>query len=162
MNFVIPYVEGMLQEATATLPAEFVRIEEGDESFYPSLLIDLWESGESFTVVEQDVEPLSGFLAEFDGCPWEWDVCSPTNRPGLAWLGCVRFRSALTRRHPSAMRTAQEIGDDGAPCGTPYGTYRPEWVCTSRVGHKGAHSDDRGRAFNESGLLDPRSVPSTS
>ncbi|MES1975758.1 MAG: hypothetical protein V4472_25145 [Pseudomonadota bacterium] len=113
---VVPYVEGILAPETVAAVgdgARFVLIDPADDGAYSALLTDLWAKGADWSLLEQDVVPPYGWRAEFAACPWPWCVLEPKLRPGVAWLGCVRFRSELMAEHPDAMAEAQAICDDG-------------------------------------------------
>ncbi len=121
-------------ETVAALPAhaETVELSAGDDGAYPRLLAALWASGADWCVVEQDVVVTPTTLTDLDACPFPWCVAPPHGRPGLAWLGAVRFRSALMAEHPDAMREAMSIADDGAPAGSCAAcTSRPMTTCPS-------------------------------
>jgi hypothetical protein len=119
---VVPYVEGRLHPATAAAARAAGgvpwRLDPADDTAYALLLSCLWSSGEGFTVLEEDVEPPPRWTAAFDACPSGWCCRSPRLRPGLAWLGCVRFRPEFCAEHPTAMVEAMSIEDDGAPAWT--------------------------------------------
>jgi hypothetical protein len=116
---VVPHVEGMLNPlTTAAVQAEapkarFVLLDHDDDGAYPRLLNDLWADREDFILVEQDVEPPEGWLAEFDACPNLWCIRGPKGQPGVDWMGCVRFRRKLLKRHYRAAWEAMSIADDG-------------------------------------------------
>lgn len=115
----VPYVEGMLNVLThiavsAEAPkASFVLLDHQDDTAYPRLLADLWAEEEDFALVEQDVEPPEGWLQEFDECDQPWCIRGPKGRPGLDWMGCVRYRRKLMKKHPDLAWRAMSISDDG-------------------------------------------------
>lgn len=97
---VVPFVEGMLTEATwlavmleESVPA-MIRME--DDGAYWRMLSGLFTMGEPFVVVEQDVVPWPGAIAALEACkePWCAHSYSPIEdlRTGCAPLGCSKFR----------------------------------------------------------------------
>lgn len=88
--------------------AERHRIEPTDRAGYWRLLAAVWRQGETFVVVEHDMEPRPDMLAEFDACPRPW--CSAPYlgepKPGRPRplithaLGCTRFRGEFMQRDP--------------------------------------------------------------
>jgi hypothetical protein len=118
---VVPYVHGMLRWETVDALEEWagVLFHEVDEyDGYARLLIDLWEAGEAFAIVEQDVAVPPGWLVEFDACPHPWCTRAPEARPGLDWLGCARFAAPLLADHPTLMAAA--LADTSADGDEPY------------------------------------------
>lgn len=121
-DLVIPWVAGMLHDRTvyavAGVAHRKVQLDPDDVGGYARLLCDLWEAGEDWAVLEQDVEPPPLFLAGFDSCPQPWCIHSPERLAGSAWLGCVRFRGELCRSVPGLMRAA--LGDNIADGDVPF------------------------------------------
>ena len=120
---VVPYVPGMLQPATVEslgdLPGvRYSEIDPDDDAGYSRVLIALWEAGESFVIVEQDVAPPPGWFYEMDACPNRWCTRPPAGRIGLDWLGCARFSAPLLAEHPTIMADAMALTDDGDTPGT--------------------------------------------
>lgn len=119
MRLVVPHVAGILRDEcrdsvlAGTPHAELIELDPEDDSAYPTLLVNLWAAGDDVTICEQDVVPPVGWLTEFDACPWTWCIYEPLLRPGVSWLGAVRFRAELMAVHPTAMVEAQAISDDG-------------------------------------------------
>ena len=119
MRVVVPYVDGMLHLQTceavrAGAPrSEFVRLDPADDAAYARLLCGLWAAREDFAIVEHDVVPPDGWLAEIEACAGLWCLRGPLGRPGLDWLGCVRFRAEVMEAHPDLMAEALSISDDG-------------------------------------------------
>lgn len=115
-RLVVPYVATMLRPETVASVgpyAEFIELDPADPAAYPRLLYGLWEAAEDVVIVEQDVEVPSSFLDDFAACRNEWCVLDPADRPGLAWMGCVRFRAALMVRFPDVVAWSQAVDDDG-------------------------------------------------
>lgn len=114
MRFVCPYVEGMLRHETEVALRAHARdliewrlLPADDVSAYGKLIAELWESGDSFAIIEQDIRVRADIVDGFLSCPepycaypysWMTDV-------GPA-LGCTRFRAELTRDYPTAAEEA--------------------------------------------------------
>ena len=137
MRIVYPFTEeGYTPESWESLVDEGNRIEAvnvgGSDSVYGELLVELWEKGETFLVVEHDIILPAGIVAEYKACDEEW--CSspyayfdmPVTTSG-GGLGCTKFSSGLMARWPTMMRRAMEIPYTGhAPwhwCGCDWRTY---------------------------------------
>lgn len=74
---------------------------------YGELLERLWDAGETFCLIEHDIEIGPSTLYDFRACnygycgaPYAW-----TTNVGVA-LGCVRFRDSFIAQHPLAVRKA--------------------------------------------------------
>lgn len=90
--------------------AEVVKVE-GDYG-YGNLVADLWESGQSFLLVEQDVLLTQAVRDSLERC--ERPYCSaPYNlRDGRGLgvsLGCVRFAGVLTENYPGVATPWREV-----------------------------------------------------
>ncbi len=111
MRVIYPFVT-RFSEALAALegwPVEEIDVSSDGEGYY-RLWADLWASGDTFVVIEQDIVAPPGMLQSFEDCPEEWCAAiywMPWGGFG-AWFGAVRFRGSLTRRHPSL---PDEIGE---------------------------------------------------
>lgn len=70
---------------------------------YWTLLDRMWSAGQSFVVIEHDIELRSDVLPGFAACDQPWCV-HPYTGPGrkllTAALGCVRFTDALIEAEP--------------------------------------------------------------
>ena len=89
----------------------------GGDSAYWGLFDSLWNTGETFCVVEHDVVVRSDTLNELDECPSDW--CSflvPYVGVEYAGLGCAKFTADLIARVPDALaRVAENEGDEHHP-----------------------------------------------
>lgn len=99
MKVVMPVVEYPI--AAPLDDAEVVKVD-GDYG-YGNLVADLWEAGEDFLLVEQDVLVTPAVRDELAACP-ELYCAAPYNLCdgrglGVA-LGCVRFKGELTQNYP--------------------------------------------------------------
>lgn len=109
---VVPFVAGMLRVATVDAvldyggPARFERLDPRDPYGYARLFARLWDAGEGFTIVEQDVVPPPGALAALACCSGLW--CGhrlPCGADPLAYtFGLVRFAGGLLRAFPDLGR----------------------------------------------------------
>lgn len=88
---------------------EFVALGEGRTAYW-RFLADLWRAGESFIIVEQDVEIHAGVVRALTYCPELWCVFpyqGPRNYGDGSFpvfdqaLGCTRFRASLMIDHPA-------------------------------------------------------------
>jgi hypothetical protein len=122
----VPYVPMMLKDETvAALRGErvaYVDVSE-DRHAYWRLLRGLWASGEDVLLVEQDIVPHRGALADLDACPWDW-CAFPYDYAGMALtaFGFVRWRSEFTARYPDVVdgileRNRDWLGLDGVVIG---------------------------------------------
>lgn len=70
---------------------------------YGQLLATHWQDGLGFILVEDDMAPWPGAIAELRECPRPWcrfDYSIGLGRFGLGTLGCMKFGPALLRDHP--------------------------------------------------------------
>lgn len=100
MRVVVPFVPGMLAEATRLalrqeyIPVEYVEV--GDDGRYADLLESAFDWGDRFIVVEQDIVPWWGAIGAIWDCPEPWcaygymaeDLIPPGN---VVPLGCAKF-----------------------------------------------------------------------
>jgi hypothetical protein len=121
------YVPGKLRPETAVSlalfapTAEYVDVSASPDAYH-ALLAGLWAEGETFAVVEQDVEIHRGVLPQFAACsePWctfAYEVWLPPERAGDPprraaasypfQLMCSRFRAPLLRKHPDIVSRLQ-------------------------------------------------------
>ncbi len=112
MRLVVPYVEGMLRPETRDIGMKFgaeLTNVGTDAEAYSRLLLDLWQRGNSFGLLEQDLAPSDALLSELLACPHEWCAApflyAPEGKRILIWggLGCTKFSASLLRREPDAM-----------------------------------------------------------
>lgn len=79
------------------IPVELVEVD--PHNGYVALLIELWRQGETFVLVEHDVIPWPGAIAQLLHCDREWCAFPYRHRGGPALsLGCTKFAGSLTRR----------------------------------------------------------------
>ncbi len=102
MRVVVPYTK-LATETLAALPPGCTLAWVGDhERSYWALLSDLWHRGEAFIVVEHDVVPHRGALAQLASCEQEWCAFPYPMGDGLVTtaLGCTKFGAGLIGRWP--------------------------------------------------------------
>lgn len=94
----------------------------GDPYAYSRLLARLWREGESFLVVEHDIEVSGRAVRQARHCPCLWGL-SPYAGPGPSFegaalltvaLGCTRFSAKLLAKEPDALDEANAIDDAGS------------------------------------------------
>lgn len=118
MLVVVPFVDGMLHPATARALTswrgrkQFHQLDRDDKGAYGRLVRSLWGRQETFTIVEQDVAPSVGQLAELASCPMPW--CTFLEDSGLypdgPMFSLVKFSAFLQRQHPHAADDALITG----------------------------------------------------
>ncbi|MHB1488254.1 MAG: hypothetical protein ACYCZM_11980 [Acidimicrobiales bacterium] len=106
MRLIVPYVRGMLRQETwlalkdCGYDVEWASMDPNDDGHYAFLIEGLWQDGEDFCVVEQDVVPTQTMLEALEQCPYPW--CShcyaDPDYPRTAMLGLARFCSELLDR----------------------------------------------------------------
>jgi hypothetical protein len=85
----------------------------GDEGQYWRLVRGLWESGRAFAIVEHDVVPPPGAVAEMWACPQDWCAFPyPVGDIVTTALGCTKFEAAIIERHPMLVGAIPENGRD--------------------------------------------------
>lgn len=124
MRVVVPYVD-LHPRAAAALErcapdAERVYVGVHTEAYW-RLVADLWAIGETFAIIEHDIEIHNWVLSAFTYCPEPWctfiyrgagDPTDISNWP-RASLGCARFRSELMAEVPSAVERAGSTDQAG-------------------------------------------------
>lgn len=122
MHVTCPHAGPIAPETTAALDASGFPWEAADVSATPTsytrLLERLWASGEPFALVEHDIVPHPGALAELAACDWPW--CSYAYRLGSivhAGLGCARFSASLLAAVPDAAEQTWRESTDVHPPG---------------------------------------------
>lgn len=115
MRVVLPHVPDALSAETreacfALWPgeAEPLVINHGDDDGYWRIFRDLWDSGEDFAIIEQDIVPDERVRAVFGECPKPWCLFSYPIMEGqiaASSLGAVRFRAQLTAPHRGLFTT---------------------------------------------------------
>lgn len=88
------------------------------DTAYTELLAHGWRLGEAFIIVEQDIVPWPGALAELEACPepfcaFEYAYLGGTH----AGLGCCRFSAALLAAVPDAVEQTLAEENDVHPRG---------------------------------------------
>jgi len=86
--------------------AELAYLDRLDPSAYARLICDLWETGQGFTIVEQDIVAPDDSLAAIHDCEHPWCVhpYSVGRAPTSPMLGLVRFSTALVAAMPALAR----------------------------------------------------------
>jgi len=141
MLVVVPFVDGpdteghlggLQPETLAALRRDGIEplkaaISPYDREGYWRLLSALWELKGGFTVVEQDVVPFPGAIAELEACSERWCGYRYELQTGFhAALGCAKFDASLMAEFPRALERVGELGfgpdgsrggpdDDGLP-----------------------------------------------
>lgn len=118
MAVAVPYVAGMLRPDTFDAvahgghPATFYAFDRTDDGAYARLVERLWGRRETFVVVEQDVVPHAGAIAELVQCPAPW--CSHCyDDPGyqrVPMLGLAKFAASLLAKTPEVATTVLRDG----------------------------------------------------
>lgn len=80
---------------------------------YHTLLAKLWADGDSFLIIEHDIEIRTGVVEELEACPEPY-CCFPYAGPGgdllVRSLGCTRFSGEFIAEHPSLMLDLEDRG----------------------------------------------------
>lgn len=115
MRVIYPYTYRNAEtEAGAPPGAEWYDVS-GDDHAYWRLLRDVWADGETFAVVEHDVQCRPDVFEQFEACPEPWCVFPYT--PICHWacqeawanmLGCTRFTAELIAACPDAVSSIPE------------------------------------------------------
>lgn len=92
---------------------------------YYGALLDIWERGETFALLEHDCVARPDVIQAFEECPEPWcmfgyaDICcqdetgfSPCMEAWRNALGCTRFRREIIGAVPDAISSIPEIGWD--------------------------------------------------
>lgn len=133
MRVVVPYVPRMLHPAVvAAIEAQQYTAELADVSASPlayyELLRRLWAEGDSFIVVEHDIEVPPGALTELEHCWGLWCAHSyPVHfgdlmtlmHPGAS-LGCTRFSWQLIAHLPELFDLVPHMGYENGEDGRHY------------------------------------------
>jgi hypothetical protein len=116
----VPYVPGHLNPRTYSWAvrhgAQLVRLRGTDDAYHAELC-DWWAERGDLVIVEQDILPAPGIVAELEQCEQEWCVSSYpilTTEGEIPWdwgLGCVKFSHALRSREPTGAIDAGEPGE---------------------------------------------------
>lgn len=108
MLVTCPHAGPIAPETVAALDASGFPWQAADVSGAPTsytrLLECLWAAGEPFAVVEHDIVPHPGALAELEACDRPWCAFGYPYLGGThAGLGCARFSAALLAAVPNAV-----------------------------------------------------------
>lgn len=96
-------------------PVEYVDCR-GDQSRYHGALEAAWRVGGDLAVVEHDIVPWPGALAELEACWRSWCAFPYELSVGYgSWLGCARFSASLLDAVPDAPAAVDRLRDDGTP-----------------------------------------------
>lgn len=115
MRIVVPYttLNPLTARSLATEAVEYVDVSQSLESYW-RLVDSLWSAGESFLLVEHDMEVNPRALRQAKHCKCEWGV-SPYIGPGHVMLdgalGCTRFRAGLMRNFPDLLSRVALFND---------------------------------------------------
>jgi len=82
-----------------------------DDNAYHRLLCELWDTGETFCLVEHDIEIGSDTLQQFEACPEPWCTAPYLGRPYKSYpvpvlrvaLGCTRFRAEFLKTNAGVL-----------------------------------------------------------
>jgi hypothetical protein len=146
LRIVIPFVRGGLAPETKAWGeehrAEFVDLT-GDDEGYFKLMTQLWNAGQEFYLVEQDVVPDPQQFTDIVACPQEW--CAGVHKlhadaPETWSMGLMKFSDKLLARHFSALYTGEDDRPDGAEMlaqviGTDRHWYRVDLALLTVIGH---------------------------
>lgn len=116
MVVVVPYVSEMLHWATRVYlrkfePTERVRLVDKANG-YIKLMIRLWEEGNAFIIVEQDVVPWWGAIPQLKDCPEDWCAFGYEDEElgnGSAGFGCIKFGEKLIKELPTVWQDKQDF-----------------------------------------------------
>jgi hypothetical protein len=102
---IVPYVEGMLHPKTALTPgAEFVELPIGDPYAYWRLIRRLYDHGQDWMIVEQDILITAEQIDSVNECPEPWCVYGyHRGTAEFAALGVLRLRREVMAAYPSLL-----------------------------------------------------------
>lgn len=115
------HLGGICPQTLAALRADGIEplkvaISPYDPGAYWRAVAAMWALGQTFAIVEQDIVPHPGALAELERCSEPWCAFPYSLKTGFyAALGCVRFSASLLAEYPEALERVGEIDDDGLP-----------------------------------------------
>ncbi len=109
-----PEVHPLTRKSLEGRDVQFVKMGTDPEAYW-RLLLSLW-AGDSFILIEHDVEVHEEVVQTLTYCPQPWCVFpyrGPPRPDGEATLfthalGCVRFRSTLTQKYPGIVANVGE------------------------------------------------------
>ena len=111
MRVVCCYVEGKLHPLTLAAlqkyapDADLVDLGLAWDAYY-LFLAQLWEEGEGFLIVEEDIELHADVIPQLEACPEPWCLFGFPGAGGALLrgsLGCTRFSTELLVAHPDLM-----------------------------------------------------------
>jgi hypothetical protein len=109
MRVIFPYTADHLQIGALKAllkywpSAESVDVSGSDTSYW-ELLDYLWDEGETFSIVEHDIEVKQNSLSELAQCPELWCVVPYGYYLGqFSGLGCCKFDKKLLKEFPDAL-----------------------------------------------------------
>lgn len=117
----VPLYADAQDVAELVLTAEGVQYEtfraDGDLGYSLSMT-EVWERGEGFAIVEHDIAPWCGAIAQLETCPRDWCLFHYPDGGALSrGLGCTKFSDRLVREYPDlpgAWKGAEWWTIDGA------------------------------------------------
>ena len=104
MNVYLPFTHLRCETYEACLGAKLIPLRDHEKS-YGYYWHDIWEKGETFINVEQDVVPLAGVLEEMWNCPHpycrtEYSYPWAGSRIDTSPIGCAKFSSEFIAQYP--------------------------------------------------------------
>ncbi len=119
MRVIVPYAT-LWPETKAALEADGRQCEYiyvgGSPTAYHDLIAGVWAEGHAFTVIEQDIAPYPGAVAELEACLQPW--CGHPYWIGTTfgtYLGCTRFSEEFVHANPGVMDECVAIADSATP-----------------------------------------------
>lgn len=90
----------------------------GSDTAYTEWMQKAWRAGETFAIVEHDIVPWRGALAELDDCHHPWCAFSyPFGQGSIEGLGLTRFRDVLLAAYPAAVDDTLNEATEAHPRG---------------------------------------------
>ena len=110
LRIVCPYtyLHPLCEESLAGYEVEYVEMFRLDDYF--NLLSRLWAEGQTFLVVEHDIEIHPDVVPQMEKCPAPWCAFPYNGGLGQVWdkaLGCTKFHESLLRELPSFLDEVQ-------------------------------------------------------
>jgi len=114
MRVVVTRVDGIspAHRALVTEGVDHDVFDTPDDDSYPRLLERLWREGGDFILVEHDVVPWPGAIAELASCPRQWCAFRaplPGGALALSTIACGKFTAPVLAATPSL---PSQWGDD--------------------------------------------------
>jgi hypothetical protein len=77
---------------------------------YSLLMTEVWSRGEGFVIVEHDIAPWVGAIAQLETCERDWCMFQYPDGGTLSrGLGCTRFSDRLVRDHPDLPEAWEDV-----------------------------------------------------